>query len=819
MADPTPVFNPADVDRILREEGGDRERILYVLRAIQERYNYLPEAALRRAAEAGSLTPADLEGVSTFYASFRRLPAGRHRVRVCVGTACFVKGAENVYDAFRLALKIRQGADTDRDGLFTVEKVACLGCCTLAPVVQIDEVVYGRLSRQQVPAVLRDFLNTRDLAAEEPETTGATDAAMGAATGGRGTVALCTCSSCRAAGAGEVLEAFRRGVRVSRLAVDVRRCGCSGIAYRAPIAEVTTPTGERLRYAGLTPAEAPEILFRHFRAPSLGAQARWAASRLVERLLAAGGDDDTSPPLRRLTLDLARGPDGAFWAPQVRVVSGGGERLDPLDLDAYLAAGGFAVLRRCLQELGPQQVIAQVKDSGLRGRGGAGYPTGRKWEEVRRASGEPRYLVCNADEGDPGAFMDRMTLESFPFRVIEGMAIAAYAVGARQGLFFVRTEYPLAIRRVGQALAACAARGILGERVLGLPFAFSIRLEESAGAFVCGEETAMIAALEGRRGHPRARPPYPAQLGLWGRPTLVNNVETLAAVPWILDHGPEEFRAMGTPRSPGTKTFALAGKILRGGLIEVPMGISIRRIVEEIGGGIQEGRRFKAVQIGGPSGGCIPEALSDLPVDFESLTGAGAMMGSGVLVVLDETDCMVDVARYFMGFTQGESCGKCTCCRVGTRRMLELLTRLCAGEGKPGDLERLEELAGVVREGSLCGLGRSAPNPVLSTLRYFRAEYEAHLAGRCPAGRCKALIAYTITDDCIGCTRCAQACPAEAIAPRPYEKHRIDAARCIRCGTCRQVCPSEAVRIVPRAELPPTDDAAPAAATGEAARA
>ena len=329
----------------------------------------------------------------------------------------------------------------------------------------------------------------------------------------------------------------------------------------------------------------------------------------------------------------------------------------------------------------------------------------------------------------------------------------------------------------------------------------------------------MIAALEGRRGHPRARPPYPAQLGLWGRPTLVNNVETLAAVPWILDHGPEEFRAMGTPRSPGTKTFALAGKILRGGLIEVPMGISIRRIVEEIGGGIQEGRRFKAVQIGGPSGGCIPEALCDLPVDFESLTGAGAMMGSGGLVVLDETDCMVDVARYFMGFTQGESCGKCTCCRVGTRRMLELLTRLCAGEGKPGDLERLEELAGVVREGSLCGLGRSAPNPVLSTLRYFRAEYEAHLAGRCPAGRCKALIAYTITDDCIGCTRCAQACPAEAIAPRPYEKHRIDAARCIRCGTCRQVCPSEAVRIVPRAELPPTGDAAPAAPTGEAARA
>ena len=801
MADAVQGIDPAEIDRILHDAGGDRERIVEVLRAIQERFNYLPEAALRRVAQAGVFSPAELEGVASFYRAFRRQPAGRHRIRVCVGTACFVKGAENVYDAFCRALKLGEGADTDPDGLFTVEKVACLGCCTLAPVVQIDEAVYGHLDRQQVPGVLRDFLGTRVLAEEEAPPSGTRSGAAGLPTAPqararRGVVALCTCSSCRAAGAVEVLEAFRREAAASRLAVDVRRCGCSGMAYRAPVAELTTQDGRTLRYAGLTPGEVPEILFTHFRAPTLGTELRRAASRLLERLLepveAASAVEDGGR-VERLSLDTARGPDGAFWAPQVRVVTDGGEGLDPLDLQAYLDAGGFAALRRCLAELHPEEVIRLVEDSGLRGRGGAGYPTGRKWDEVRRAAGARKTVICNADEGDPGAFMDRMTLESFPYRVIEGLAVAAYAVGAGEGLFFVRTEYPLAIRRITAALSACAARGILGPSVLGTPFALSIRLVESAGAFVCGEETAMIAALEGRRGHPRFRPPYPAEAGFRGQPTLVNNVETLAAVPWILARGPGAFRATGTRGSPGTKTFALAGKILRGGLIEVPMGISLRRIVEEIGGGVQAGRRFKAVQIGGPSGGCIPEGLADLPVDFESLTGAGAMMGSGGLVVLDDTDCMVEVARYFMSFTQSESCGKCTCCRAGTRRMLELLTRLCSGQAQPGDLERLEELACVVQEGSLCGLGRTAPNPVLSTLRYFRSEYEQHLAGRCPAGRCKALIQYRIKTDCIGCTKCAQACPGEAIAMRPYDLHEIDQEKCLRCGTCVQVCPTVSV--------------------------
>ena len=778
-------FDAAELDAILDETGRERKDLIAILRRIQERYRYLPEAALHRVAETTAITPADIEGVSTFYARFRRTPAGRHTVRVCVGTACFVKGGENLFDAFRLALRIREGEDTDRDGLFTVEKAACLGCCMMAPVAQIDDIFYGRLTRQMVPSVLGDFLSSRAYVPEE-ETLPAGKPGSRAPADRRGSVSLCTCTSCRASGAGAVFAAFRREAAAFRLPVDVRRSGCSGVSYRAPVAEVSTASGDTLRYAGIGPADVPRILFRHFRAP-VASRARRAASLLVDRLMEEGPRE----PVSRLSLDLARGPDGAFWGPQVRIVTAQAGT-DPLDLDGYLAEGGFQGLDKCLTGMSPQQVIDLVEESGLRGRGGSGYPTGSKWKEVRAAAGDPKYLICNADEGDPGAFMDRLILESFPLRVLEGLLIAAYAVGANAGFLFVRAEYPLAVRRFRRALEACRQRGVLGE-------AFSVEVVESAGAFVCGEETAMIAAMEGRRGNPRARPPYPAEQGLRGKPTLVNNVETLATVPWIIRNGARAFREAGTPSSPGTKTFALAGKVLRGGLIEVPMGMSIRRIVEEIGGGIQGERRLKAVQIGGPSGGCIPESLADLPVDFESLTHAGAMMGSGGMVVLDDTDCMVDVARYFMGFTQKESCGKCAPCRVGTRRMLEVLERLCAGTGTPGDIGLLEELAIGVKEGSLCGLGRTAPNPVLTTLRYFRSEYEEHLSGRCPAGRCKALIAYTIGDECIGCTRCAQRCPAHAIEMRPYEKHGIDQSLCIRCGTCRQSCPSNAVRVVSRA--------------------
>jgi NADH-quinone oxidoreductase subunit F len=398
-------------------------------------------------------------------------------------------------------------------------------------------------------------------------------------------------------------------------------------------------------------------------------------------------------------------------------------------------------------------------------------------------------VVCNGDEGDPGAFMDRAVLESDPHRVLEGLAIAAYAIGAAEGYLYIRAEYPLAVRHVRAAIAEARARGYLGS--------LQLEVREGAGAFVCGEETALIQSLEGKRGTPRLRPPYPVERGFRGRPTIINNVETLACVPWIMRHGAATFAAYGTAGSRGTKVFALAGKINRGGLVEVPMGITIREVVEEIGGGIKNGRRFKAVQLGGPSGGCIPARLADTPIDYDALAQTGAIMGSGGLVVLDDRDCMVDIARFFLKFTQAESCGKCTFCRVGTKRMLEILDRLCEGNGRRDDLEKLETLADYVSRGSLCGLGQTAPNPVTTTLRYFREEYEAHLhEKRCPAGRCPALIRYRVTDDCIGCTLCAQACPVGAIAYRPYEKHAVDERLCTRCDMCRQACRDDAIEVL-----------------------
>jgi NADH:ubiquinone oxidoreductase subunit F (NADH-binding)/NAD-dependent dihydropyrimidine dehydrogenase PreA subunit len=471
--------------------------------------------------------------------------------------------------------------------------------------------------------------------------------------------------------------------------------------------------------------------------------------------------------------------------------------IDPLDMAEYSRRDGFKALNQVLSNVSPLEVIDNIKESGLRGRGGAGFPTGQKWAIANQVKDDKKYIICNGDEGDPGAFMDRMILESYPFRVIEGMILAAYAIGAHEGYFYIRAEYPLAVQRVQNALKQCEEAGLLGENIMNSSFSLSLKIVQGAGAFVCGEETALIASIEGKRGMPRFRPPYPVQKGLWGHSTLVNNCETYALVPWIIRNGSKAFGSLGTLTSKGTKVFSLAGKIKRGGLIEVPMGITIREIVNEIGGGIENGKHFKAVQIGGPSGGCVPATLSDTRVDYEDLSKVGAMMGSGGLLVLDETDCMVEISRYFLDFTCNQSCGKCTHCRIGTRRMLDILEKLCKGEGKKDDLVKLEELANQTKQGSLCGLGKTAPNPVLSTLTYFREEYEAHLEGICPAKNCKALIQYHITDDCIGCTICAQKCPADAIPVLPYQTHEIIQENCIKCDICRQVCPHDTVEIIP----------------------
>ncbi len=785
-----PTIDLAAVDRIIAEFGTGTETAIPVLQAVQDHYRYLPSEALEHICATTDITPASIEGIATFFAQFRRKPVGDHIIKICAGTACHVKGSPAIYEALEKHLRIPQGEDTDPDGQFTLQRVACLGCCTLAPAVQIDEVTYGHLRPDAVPRVLADFLeHDADRKAAPPMRFHHPDSRTAEVRIGLG-------SCCVAGGSEKIRQALEETLTDLQAKVHVKHVSCVGMCHRTPLLEILLPDCPPKLYAKVRPEDVREIITRHFRPRSPFLRLKSSAMQWLERFYT----DDGRNAVARYSIDTRDAPVAAFLNAQRRLATEYCGEVGPTDIDEYQRKGGFEALRRCLgleggARLQPEDIIDNIERSGLRGRGGAGFPTGRKWGFVRAAEGEEKYIICNGDEGDPGAFMDRMILESYPFRVIEGMLIASLAVDAHEGIFYIRAEYPLAVRRVRAALEACTQAGLVGDNILGSGHDFHIRVMEGAGAFVCGEETALLASLEGRRGTPAFRPPFPAHRGFREKPTLVNNTETLAFVPWILRHGPEAFAEFGTEKSKGTKVFSLAGKTARGGLIEVPMGVPLRQIVEEIGGGVQDGRTFKAVQVGGPSGGCIPAHLGDTPVDYEALTQAGAMMGSGGLVVLDDSDCMVEMTRYFLSFTQRESCGKCTPCRVGTKRMLEMLTRLCEGHGKAGDLERLEHLAKVVKEQSLCGLGKTAPNPVLTTLRYYRDEFEAHLHGRCPSGTCKGLIRYGITEACIGCTKCAQACPADAIAMTPYQPHTIDVEKCTRCDVCRQVCPVDAVKV------------------------
>lgn len=776
------------VDRTVEEIGTGSENVLKILHAIQGHYGYLPQQALEHVCKISQISPASIAGVSSFYDHFRHKPVGRHIIHVCVGTACHVKGADRVYEAFHRHLGIAEWDDTDSKKLFTVEKIACLGCCTLAPAVQIDNVTYGHLTPDTVSNVLRDFLLLEQSRTDQKKKK---KELLSAGTDFRGEVRLGLGSCCVARGSGKLRDALESVLTDTGIKLQVKRVGCVGMCHQTPLLEVIPPEGKSYLYARVQPEDAKAVILKHFKVNGFQKRISNSVSQMLDTILI----DQKPEPVTRHSIDLRDRPVADFLGRQKHIATENYGDIDPVDIDEYMANGGFGALQKCIREMNSEQVISEIERSGLRGRGGAGYPTALKWSAVRNQTSERKFIVCNGDEGDPGAFMDRMIMESYPYRIIEGMIIAAYAVGANEGYFYIRAEYPLAIERITQALNHCRERNFIGEDVVQSGFSLDLKIMPGAGAFVCGEETALIASIEGRRGMPRLRPPYPAQRGLWGSPTLINNVETYASVPWIIRNGVEAFTEFGTDSSKGTKVFALAGKVDRVGLIEVPMGISIRQIIEDIGGGIAGGLRLKAVQVGGPSGGCVPAKLAHLPVDYETLKEIGTMMGSGGLVALDETDCMVDIARYFLEFTQNQSCGRCTFCRIGTRRMLDILERLCSGQGVKGDIDELEHLAMMVKKASLCGLGTTAPNPVLSTIRYFRDEYEAHVERYCPAGKCKALIVYSITDDCIGCTLCAQHCPVDAIEMKPYEKHNIDAEKCIRCGTCKNICPADAVEV------------------------
>ncbi len=706
--------------------------------------------------------------------SFEERGEGR-KIRVQIGSATCenAAGAGDVFDEFRK--HIAASGRTD----IALRRVGCTGRCSCEPIVNVlipglMPTKYQRVDRDKVHRIF-----TGHIVDGQPQYDLMLDA-------GGGTQVyeflVCGAPRCRTVGGKDyrqLLQEKLRAAGVEEHHARVLPANCLGLCREgtAGTAVHVLVRPNKIVYRVRTEADLDEIIRVHV-----------LEHRIVRRLCV----EERSIAQRFFD----QYGDVSFFNRQTRIALRNSGLIDPESLEEYVQAGGYAALAQVLDGGDPQAVIREVTASKLRGRGGGGYPTGRKWADAASQPGDVKYIICNADEGDPGAFMDRSMLEGDPFSVIEGMTIGGFAIGAHRGFFYVRAEYPLAVKRIENGIDLARQRGLLGRNILGSGFDFDLEIRLGAGAFVCGEETALIHSIEGERGQPRVRPPYPTQAGLWGRPTVINNVETFANVPVVLQYGASWFSQIGTPQSGGTKVFALAGKVQHTGLVEIPMGATLREIVFDIGGGVPNGKTLKAVQTGGPAGGCIPANALDTPVDFDSLLALGSIMGSGGMIIMDEDDCMVDIAKFFLAFSQNESCGKCTPCREGTTRMLEILERITTGKAVPEDLAKLERLAMLVKNTSLCGLGRAAPNPVLSTLRFFREEYDAHvLEKRCPAKRCVSLIHYEIdSETCVGCMACARNCPVTCITGERRKPHQIDPVRCVKCGRCFEVCRFNAVK-------------------------
>jgi NADH-quinone oxidoreductase subunit F len=806
MAVPHPAV---ELKRLLSGYDRARQNLIPILQEAQTRFHYLSEQAVGEIADYLRVSENDVYGVATFYAQFRFDEPAKHSIKVCQGTACHVRGAGLILDQLSRDLNIAPGQTTS-DREFSLERVACFGSCALAPVIVINDKVYDRMTPRKAEGLIqeKDQLEVggvaaptglEDLGADEvvrvarngdrhlssvAELDDLRTKVMAARHPDRPRIIVCGGTGCRAAGSMEAAHALGEELRERDLTdeVDLTISGCHGFCQKAPVVAVE-PHGIFYREVGR-------------RYPQRDAK------EIVEQSVLAG-----EPVARLLYKDprtkekIVKYEDIPFYSRQNRIVLRNNGKIDPTRIEDYLDVDGYAALGKVLGR-DPEDIVDTIERSGLRGRGGAGFTTGRKWRFCREAADRTmRYLICNSDEGDPGAYMDRSIVEGDPHSVLEGMIIGAYAIAGGvspiEGYVYIRSEYPLAVRTLRTAIQQAEELGLLGDDILGSGFGFRVKIKQGAGAFVCGEETALMSSIEGRRGMPMPRPPFPAEQGLFGKPTNINNVETWASVPRIILGGADWYAGIGTEKSKGTKVFSLVGKINNSGLIEVPMGTPLRTIVEEIGGGCPDGREFKAVQTGGPSGGCIPGPHLDVPVDFEHLQELGSIMGSGGMVVMDERSCMVDVARYFLEFTESESCGKCVPCRIGTQHLLSTLTEICEGRGRQEDLDRLQGIADAMFKGSLCGLGQTAPNPVVTTLRYFAEEYRAHIEDHeCPAGVCRELVTFCIDGEaCEGCAMCVRACPVDAIAGEKKQPHRIDVDNCIRCGSCRDACKFDAVLV------------------------